>query len=295
MPAGPHHGPVNRSYIVDHIAPGAASVRRRVEITNTTPSTVDVSVYPAAADLRRGAFVFAPGHSRDELASWTSVSRAVLRLSPGSKAFETVTINVPEEASSGTRYAVIWAEVSARAAAGGVTLVNRVGIRVYLSIGSGGVPAANFAIGTLTARRSAAGGPLVVADIRNSGQRPLDISGSLTLDRGPGGTRTGPFPVTLAPGLAPGDTGLLSVRLDEQLPRGPWQARIRLRSGLIQRTAVATITFPGAVASPADVKVEQARRLNLMLPAILLALLAVAALGLQLSRRKGIGGRRLLH
>ena len=131
-------GPLARSYIVDRLAPGT-SIRRRVEIINTTRTTANVAVYPAAASLRRGVFGFAPGHSHNELSSWTTVSRGLLRLSPGRKTFDTVTVHVPEEVSSGERYAVVWAEVSEPApAAGGVTLVNRVGIRMYLSIGPGG-------------------------------------------------------------------------------------------------------------------------------------------------------------
>jgi hypothetical protein len=290
VPAGSRNDPLARSYIVDQMAPGA-SVRRRVEITNSTRSTADVAVYPAAADLRQGAFGFAPGHSQNALSRWTSVSRGVLSLPSGSKTLETVTINVPEAASPGKRYAVIWAEVSARApTAGGVTLVNRVGVRMYLSIGPGGAPAANFAIGPLTAERSETGEPLVVLVVHNTGTRTLDIGGSLALARGPGGLRAGPYPVELESALTPGNSESATVRLDKRVPRGPWQARVRLSSGLLQRTAIATITFPDDVANPAEARVDHAEHRSLILPAILLALLAVAALGLQLYRLKGVGG-----
>jgi hypothetical protein len=286
LPAGSRTDPLNRSYVVDRLAPGA-SIRRRVEIINSTRSTADVSVYPAAAGLRRGTFGFAPGHSRNELSDWTSVSSGVLHLPAGSRVFETVTINVPEDASSGRRFAVIWAEVTARApAAGGVTLVNRVGVRMYLSIEPGGKRPANFAIGPLTAERSETGEPLVVLVVRNTGARALDIGGNLTLAKGPGGLRAGPFPVKLEPALAPGDSETVAVQLDRRVPRGPWQARVRLRTGLIQRTATATISFPpGGAANPADTRVGHAEHRNL----ILLALLAIAALGLQLYRRRGVG------
>ena len=163
VPTESRGDPLARSYIVDRLAPGT-SIQRRVEITNSTRSPAEVAVYPAAANLRRGTFGFAPGHSRNELSNWTSVSRDVLRLPPGSKAFQTVTINVPKDASSGERYAVIWAEVSAPTPTqGGVTLVNRVGVRMYLSVGPGGAPPANFTIGSLSAERSKTGEPLVVA------------------------------------------------------------------------------------------------------------------------------------
>lgn len=284
VPAGSRDDPLASSYIVGRLAPGT-SVRRRVEITNSTRSTVHVAVYPAAAGLSRGRFVFAPGHRPNELSSWSSVSRDVLRLSPGRKAFETLTIDVPEDASSGERYAVVWAEVSAAApAAGGVTLVNRVGVRIYLSVGPGGAPPSRFAIGSVTAERSETGQPLVIAIVHNSGRRALEISGNLTLSKGPGGLRAGPFPVTLESALEPGDSESVIVRLDKRLPRGPWQAHIRLRSGFVQRTAVATITFP-AHAGPAQPPSARAVPVGPILGVAVLTCLAVVASALFRSRR----------
>lgn len=272
--------PLARSYIVDRVAPGT-SIRRRVEIINTTGSTADVAIYPAAASLRRSRFGFAPGHSGNELSSWTSVSRGVLRLAPGRKTVATVTIDVPKEASSGERYAVIWAEVSQPAPdAGGVTLVNRVGVRMYVSIGPGGAPPSNFVIRSLAAKRSATGERLVVARVQNSGQRTLEISGNLTLSKGPGGLSAGPIPVKLGTALTPGESKRVNVRLDDQLPRGPWRAQMQLRSGSIQRVAMATITFPrisaAANAPIAKDAPRQYRQLSLI-GVVLLALLAAAA------------------
>ena len=147
--------PLARVYVVDRVAPGS-SISRRVEISNSTSSTATVMVYAAAASLRRGKFAFAPGHTRNELSTWTSVSRRQLRVPADGKAFETVTIKVPKDASAGERYAVIWAEVSTPSpVAGGVRLVNRVGVRMYLSIGPGGSARSNFTIRSLSAERSA--------------------------------------------------------------------------------------------------------------------------------------------
>jgi hypothetical protein len=273
--------PLGRSYIVDLLAPGT-TIRRRIEISNTTRATVDVAVYPAAADLRDGSFGVASGHSRNELSSWTSVTRHVLSLPPGTRASETVTINVPKLASSGERYAVVWAEVSAAtSAARGVELVNRVGVRIYLSVGPGGAPRANFAIGSLSAERSATGVPLVLASVYNTGRRTLDLDGTLTLSNGPGGLRAGPFAVTLGTTLAPGNSERATVALDKRVPRGPWRAQLRLTSGFIERSAVATITFPRAagITNP-----SRSSHLTLLVSA-LLALLAVGALALLSARR----------
>jgi hypothetical protein len=77
----------------------------------------------------------------------------------------------------------------------------------------------------------------------------------------------------------------VAVPLDKRLPRGPWRAHLRLRSGLIQHIAVATITFPPLV-TPATTKVVPAESSHLILVVVvLLCLLALAALPLLLSRR----------
>jgi hypothetical protein len=274
---------VGGAYIIDRLAP-ATGIRRRIEITNNTATTADIAVYPAAAFLRRGAFGFASGRSRNELSGWTSVARRVLRLQPGARTLETVTINVPKGATRGEYYAVIWAEVSAAApAGGGVTLVNRVGVRMYISIGPGGAAPAKFAIASLTAERAATGAPLVVAKIRNGGRSTLDIRGALTLSKGPGALRAGPFPVTPVTGIAPGGSQRATVLLDKRLPRGPWLAHMTLRSGPVERTAVATLIFPRqiAIAKPA----ESPSKLILEVMIVLVSL-AVAAFALLLSRTR---------
>jgi hypothetical protein len=244
-PADAHGTPRAHSYIVDELAAGAV-IRRRVEIVNSTRKTWAVAVYPAAASLRRGSFAFAAARGQNELSGWTSVSRAGLRLAAGGRELVTVTIKVPKAAAAGKRFAVIWAEVSAPApATGGVKLVSRVGLRVYLSISAGRSVRSNFAISSLSAARSASGAPLVVATVHNSGRRTLKISGILTLSKGLDGLRAGPFPVATGPSLAPGRSKRLIVMLDKQFPDGPWHAQIRLTSGSITRVAVATISFPG--------------------------------------------------
>jgi hypothetical protein len=235
---------LGHSYIVGRLAPGTR-ITRQIEITNSTPSTANISVYAAGATQHQSIFGLAPGHSPNELSSWTSVSRHIVRMLSRTKTLDTVTINVPKNASSGERYAVVWAEVSAKApVAGGVTLVNRVGIRMYLSIGPGGTPPSKFVIRSLTTTSSTAGYRVVVASIHNSGLRTLELSGTLTLSNGPGRLSAGPFPVKLGLALAPNDTRPLTVRLDKRLPRGPWRMQLRLTSGLVEHTAVTTLMFP---------------------------------------------------
>jgi hypothetical protein len=86
--------------------------------------------------------------------------------------------------------------------------------------------------------------------VHNTGGRALDLTGTLRLLAGPGGVTAGPFPVAVGTTLAIGDRESVSFTLTRQLPAGPWDARITLRSGLLERDAQATIAFPATGSAP---------------------------------------------
>jgi len=241
--------PRARLYVVDHVAPGTV-VQRRIQVSNSTASGMDVAIYPAAATIAKGTFVGAAGHTKNELSTWTSVRPEEPRIRAGGRLTAVVTIDVPRDAAPGERYGVVWAETRSTPAGGdGITQVNRVGIRLYLSVGPGGPPAADFTIGSVTAERTRDGHPVVLASVHNTGGRALDMNGTLRLGDGPGGLTAGPYPADLGVSLAIGDTETVRIVLDKRLPAGPWHAQINLRSGLLSRNAAATITFPAAKAS----------------------------------------------
>jgi len=241
--------PRARLYIVDHVAPGSV-LNRRIQVSNTTAAKTRVAIYPAAATIAKGTFVGSDGHTRNELSTWTSVRPDTSAIPAGGRQTAVVTIKVPHDAAPGERYAVVWAETRATPpAGGGITQVSRVGIRIYLSVGPGGPPAADFTVASLTAKRSSDGRPMVLATVRNSGGRALDMSGTLRMRNGPGGLNAGPYPANLGVTLAIGDTEPVTIVLDRRLPAGPWHAQVNLRSGLLERSRRATITFPGAEAS----------------------------------------------
>jgi hypothetical protein len=269
-----------RSYVVDRLAPGE-SVTRTVEIDNTTTAIADVSVYPAGARIVKGNFSFAPGTNQDNLSSWTSLSRALIRLAPGTETTDKLAIKVPANASSATNYGVIWAQVSSRpATSGGVEEVNRVGVRMYVSVGPGGAPPSNFSISSLTAERSSSGTRLIVANVDNTGESTLDITGNVTLSRGPGGLRAGPFAATLGTVLAPHTSERVIARIDSAFPRGPWRADLSLASGRTERSAVATVTFP------LKPTMKAGGHLIALVGIVSLAILAIAGLLLFLSLRR---------
>jgi hypothetical protein len=280
VPVTAGNDPRARVYIVDHLAPGTV-IHRRIEVANTTASAAHVVLYPAAAGVSSGSFLGSAGRTPNDLSSWTSVRPDESEIPAGGKASATVTITLPPDAAPGEQYGVVWAEVrSAPVAGGSVTQVSRVGIRLYLSVGPGGPPAADFTIDSLTAKRSPDGRPMVLASVHNAGGRALDMSGSLQLLAGPGGLSAGPFPATLGITLAIGDTEPVTTALDRRLPAGPWDAVITLHSGLLERTARASLTFPDAGTSP-SVRTTP-RRQALLTPAIagvaaLLLTLGIAA------------------
>jgi hypothetical protein len=244
VPLAAYGDPRARLYIIDHLHPGTI-IHRRIEISNTTASTVHIVSYPAAATISQGAFVGAAAHTPNELSTWTSVLPGASEVPAGGHAIATVTIAVPRNAPPGEQYSVVWAETrSDPASDGGITQVSRVGIRLYLSIGPGGAPASKFTIDSLTGKRSPDGQPMVVASVHNSGGRALDMSGTLQLSSGPGGLSAGPFAANLGTTLAIGATEPITIMLDKQVPDGPWHALVTLRSGLLERSARATISFP---------------------------------------------------
>ncbi|MFG1964776.1 peptidase [Nonomuraea sp. NPDC049028] len=243
-----------RRYIVDHLTPGSV-IQRRVEVSNTSSLTQHVSLYPAAGEIRDRRFQFAPGRTANDLSTWISTSRTDVTLAPQSRSMLTATIAVPKNAAPGERYAMIWAEVTkAPPPGGGLRQINRTGVRVYLSVGGDNPPAADFTIDSLTAQRSLSGQQSVLAQVHNTGGRALDLSGELTLSNG--GLNAGPFMVATGTTLAPGDVGSVSAPLTQQVPDGPWHARIHLESGLTEHTAEATLQFPSTPGTAKAVAVE---------------------------------------
>jgi hypothetical protein len=233
-----------RRYIIDHLAPGAV-IHRRLEVSNTTRWSQHVALYAAAAQIQERKFQFAPGGTANELSSWTSTNRHEVSLAPHTRSLVAATITVPKDAAPAERYAMIWAQVTKDPPpGGGLRQINRVGVRIYLSVGGGNPPAAQFTIDSLTAGRSPGGQQVVLAQVHNTGGRALDLTGELKLSSGI--LSAGPFAVQTGTTLAPGDVGPVTVPITEQVPNGPWRARIRLQSGLAKGAAEATIQFPSS-------------------------------------------------
>jgi hypothetical protein len=280
--------------VVDHVKPGT-SFTRKFEVSNTTDGQRLIAVYAAGADVVGGSFVPADGRTQNELSRWVTVDTGNADLGPGQTVQPKMTVTVPATATAGERYAVVWAELPpSTPPAGGIAVVNRVGLRIYLSVGPGGEPPTDFAIESLTAQRDPQSRPVVQATVKNTGGRALDLSGNLRLSEGPGGLSAGPFDARLGTTLAIGASAPVTIPLDQSLPPGPWRARIELKSSTTVRTAEATITFPtaaGASAPPVHAEPVQKAGDDTVLPYVLgglaaLGLILVLLLVVLLTRRR---------
>lgn len=239
----------------------------------------------------RNKFSAPPGRPRNELTGWMSLDRTSIDVPPGRSGTVQVTIAVPPSAARGERYGVIWAQAGARPdAAHTVRIVNRVGIRVYLDIGPGGEPPSDFEIGELTPMRAPDGRPQLLALVHNTGERALDMSGTLSLSDGPGGLRAGPFAADLGVTLLPDTSAPVNVTLDQRMPDGPWKAELTLMSGMVKRTVSATLTFPRAGAGLPVPPDSGLLSLFGVIGGLVALLVAVAVLAVRLRRRRAAVG-----
>ena len=282
VPASQANNPRDAEYIVDSLAPGTV-MQRKFEVINQGSGPAHMTVYPAAATISKGTFLFAPGRTQNEMTSWISISQGALTLAPHSSAELVATVTVPRNAPSGEQYGVIWAQVSS--SGGNVTLVSRVGIRIYLSIGAGGAAPSSFTLGTPVATRTAAGVPVVRVPVHNTGGAAVDVGGTLQLTSGPGGVSAGPFTALTADTLAPGQSNPATFVLSAKLPTGPWQASFTMVSGLITKTVTVTLSFNGTPATAAHTSFPLVLLLAVIAAVIILAVVLLLIVRSRRSRR----------
>jgi hypothetical protein len=240
-------------YIIDYLPTGTV-IHRRILIANGEARTARFTVYAGAAHITAGQFVGDAGATRSELTGWVSVQHPVVTLAAGASVTDMVTIKVPAGATRGEHYGVVWVQQAAKARTGGgssVIEVDRVGVRIYLAVGRGGAPPSSFNITSVTGHLTAAGQPVVVAHVNNTGGRALDLNGTVRLADGPGNTSSGPFSARQVVTLAPGQSWNVTFAPPKSLPEGSWRATVTLASGLTKATATTTIQLSAIVAAQA--------------------------------------------
>jgi hypothetical protein len=272
-------------YIVDHLRPGDRIVRH-VAIGNGTDRALAMEVYAAGATIKDGQWAVADGRTANELASWTTVTPGTLVVPARGTAQATVTVTIPDDVVEGERYAVVWTQPPS--SGGQVPVVNRVGVRMYVSVGEGSEPITDFRIDNLVAARDGDGRPVVRTTVTNTGRRAIDLSGSLELTDGPGSLSAGPFPVDVGTTLAPGESAPAQVRLDPELPNGPWKATATITSGQETRKAQATISFPSGAGVASDPVPAEAvkRQRRILIPVAVALVLGLLIAILVVARRQ---------
>lgn len=232
-------------YIAAQRSPGR-TLTRRVAVTNDSRHALAVRMYAGAAQVAGDTFTPLPAGVTNELVGWTSVSPDVVTLAPGTTRTATVAISVPNDARRGSRYGVVWAEVRDPGRAH-VTLVSRVGVRVYLSTGVPSGVGERFTVAAPRVTRRADHRFAITARVRNIGDSPVDVRGTLAMTRGPGGVRTGPFGLAVTDTIRPGDDALALVVLPRHIPAGRWHVDVVLRSvSGLTRHAVADLELSGS-------------------------------------------------
>lgn len=284
-PSGLAGDPRAHLYVIDHLEQGD-TIHRRIELSSGLDHPERLELYAAGAFISKGKFGFLEDRNQNELSSWIDVVPTSVNLPPHGSATAVVTIDVPAHAEDGERYAVVWAETPPSSGPGtDVVTIDRVGIRVYLSVGRGDGPVTDFRIESLAAGRDDTGRPVVWATVVNTGGRAIDLSGTLRLSDGPGGLSAGPFPVQLGTTLGIGERAPVPAVLNKAIPSGPWTADLLLRSGVVSRRADARITFPSAAGTSDPVPAEPASG-SLGWFAVILAAIASGFLLLFVLRRR---------
>lgn len=276
-PVGREDDPRAQNYIVDHLAQGA-TITRHIELSSTSTEPVQVALYVAAATIEGGDFQFGEGHAENDLTDWSKVDPGSVSVPANGTIQAAVTIAVPTDAPSGEQYGVIWAELPG--SGGTANVVNRVGVRIYLSVGEGSEPASDFTIDELVAKKGDDGTPMVETKVTNTGGRAIDLTGSLILENGPGALKAGPVNVSIGTTLAPGESAPAIVVLDKSLPDGPWDATITIRAGRLEHEATATFSFPskaGAAAKPVGTTSTDAKQRKTLIPIAVAAVVVAGA------------------
>lgn len=274
-------------YIVDHVAPGT-SFTRDIEVTSTAADPLAVELYAAASSVVDGGWRPLEGRSENDLTRWISVDPAAVTVTPDRPATVTVRFDVPTDAQEGEQYAVIWAQPPT-STDGDVRVVNRVGIRVYLSVGAGGESPTDFEIVELVPGRTEQGLPRLDAIIRNGGGRAIDLQGDVELVDGPGGAAVPPTPFDRGVTVPVGGEATVTVPFPADLPDGPWTANVTMQANDVERRHTGRLSFADdapAQVEPLPAEVPERATWPLMLLALLLLLLVLAAIIVVLRRRR---------
>ena len=126
--------PYANAYIVFKLLPAKTYVEK-ITVSNTTNSTMKVSLYPASATYIKGVFQPLEIALPNGVASWTTIDPKFAQLPAHTELVATVTIKVPADALMGQQYGIIWAATGTYPNSNAIGGISRVGIRMYDPVG----------------------------------------------------------------------------------------------------------------------------------------------------------------
>jgi hypothetical protein len=214
-----------RSYVVRELAAGTG-FDDALEARNLSDRALDLVVEPVDAAVTDDGS-FAPGTTTTAEGGWLRVTPNRLRVPARGSVRVALRVDVPRHAAPGDHVAAVVVRKAKAPDGTGVQVVNRVGVRVYLTVTApaGGVAAAPRRAFELRALRWVADRNFE-ADVANVGNLLVEPLGTLTIARGDFGTTVD---VPVLGTVRPSAVATLPVRTAGKLEPGRYEARLRLR------------------------------------------------------------------
>jgi hypothetical protein len=232
-----------RSYVVRTVAPGTG-FDDRLEARNLTDGPLDLVVEPVDAAVTPDGS-FAPGTTTTAEGGWLRVTPDRVRVPARGSVRVALRVDVPADAAPGDHIAAVVVRKADAPNGSGVQLVNRVGVRVYLTVTPPAAPGPKRAFELRALRWT--GDRNFEADVANVGDLLVEPLGTLTIARGDF-TTTVDVPVLGT--VPPRAVTPLPVRTTGKLEPGTYEARLRLRlvQGGGEQEQRVTFTVPGTPA-----------------------------------------------
>ena len=291
--------PRDRSYVVRTVRPGQ-ELTDRLEAVNLTDRPLELAI--AAVDatiLADGSF--APGTKAEADGRWLAVSPTRVRVPARGTSPVELRLRIPADASPGDHVAAVVAQRADGATTSGggnVRLVQRVGVRTYLTVERPpGQPPARRAFELRDLRWvGAPAARTFEVDVANTGELLVEPLGTLTIARG-GLSAATDVPVL---GTVPvGESRTLRLSAPDPLEPGTYEATVRLRdvNGGAEQQRAASFTVGADTGPPPVAAVDGndgngssrpwwAAGLALLALLALLAVAAAAVAGLRHRRRR---------
>ncbi|HVF75962.1 MAG TPA: hypothetical protein VM938_13030 [Acidimicrobiales bacterium] len=274
----------DRSYVVRTVEPGAEFSDRLLAV-NLTDKPIELDVAPVDATIT-GDGQFAPGTATQADGRWLTVTPARVRVPARGTTPVSVRVKVPADAAEGDHIAAVVAQKAGPpTGSGNVQLVQRVGVRVYLTVQSAAGESGRTGglARTFEFKDLRWAGDAFEVDVQNTGDLLVEPLGTLTISRG---GLDGSTDLPVLGTVPPREQRTFKVPPPKPLEPGTYDARMKLRlvQGGADQERSLTFTFDGALKAADDAD-DDKKRDGLPWWLILLSMVALAAVAVEARRR----------